>query len=127
MRGDGTSVPFPGNYELLRILVVTQARLLAFIDICFCLAVAAAICLAVLAITRWRQLREVLEHHTASIVVTEGNASTAFLEPPALRGFKSCTRSTPRARQRVRAYGPTPKFWGCQPPRKMASSPRREP
>jgi DHA2 family multidrug resistance protein len=67
-RGDGTSVPIPGNYELFRGLVVTQARLLAFIDICFCLAVAAVICLVVLAVTRWRQLHPVPEHHFASMI-----------------------------------------------------------
>ena len=67
-RGDGTSVPVPGNYELFRGLVAIQARLLAFIDICFCLAVAAVICLVVVALTRWRQLHPVSEHHTASMI-----------------------------------------------------------
>jgi len=67
-RGDGTSVPVPGNYELFRGLVAAQARLLAFIDISFCLAVAAVICLGVLVVARWRQLHPVPEHHTASMI-----------------------------------------------------------
>lgn len=58
----------PGNYELFQGLVVTQARLLAFIDICFCLAVAAAIGLIVLALARWRQLHAVEHPHLTSIV-----------------------------------------------------------
>jgi hypothetical protein len=67
-RGNGTSVSDPGNYELFQGLVVTQARLLAFIDICFCLAVAAVIGLIVLALARWRQLRAVEHPHLTSIV-----------------------------------------------------------
>jgi MFS transporter, DHA2 family, multidrug resistance protein len=67
-RANGTSVPNPGNYELFQGLVVTQARLLAFIDICFCLAVAAGIGLIVLAVARWRQLHAVEHPHLASIV-----------------------------------------------------------
>ena len=67
-RANGTSVSDPGNYELFQGLVVTQARLLAFIDICFCLAVAAVIGLIVLAIARWRQLHAVEHPHLTSIV-----------------------------------------------------------
>jgi MFS transporter, DHA2 family, multidrug resistance protein len=67
-RGNGTSVPVPGNYELFRGLVATQARLLAFIDICFCLAVAAVIGLMMVAVTRWRQLQPVPEDHSASMI-----------------------------------------------------------
>ncbi len=67
-RANGTSVPDPGNYQLFQGLVVTQARLLAFIDICFCLAVAAAIGLIVLMVVRWRQLHAVEQHsHLSSI------------------------------------------------------------
>jgi len=65
-RANSTSVSDPGNYELFQGLVVTQARLSAFIDICFCLAVAAAIGLIVLA--RWRQLHAVEHPHLTSIV-----------------------------------------------------------
>jgi MFS transporter, DHA2 family, multidrug resistance protein len=68
LRANGTSVPHPGNYELFQGLVVTQARLLAFIDICFCLAVAAGIGLIVVAVARWRQLHAVEHPHIASIV-----------------------------------------------------------
>jgi len=67
-RGDGTSVPNPGNYEIFRGLVVTQARLLAFIDICFCLAVGAAFFLIVLAVARWRQLHVVSDPRLSMIV-----------------------------------------------------------
>ena len=67
-RANGTSVPDPGNYQLFQGLVVTQARLLAFIDICFCLAVAAGLGLIVLAVARWRQLHAVEHPHLASIV-----------------------------------------------------------
>jgi MFS transporter, DHA2 family, multidrug resistance protein len=67
-RGNGTSVPNPGNYEIFQSLVVTQARLLAFIDICFCLAVAAGIGLIVVAVARWRQLHTVEHPHLTSIV-----------------------------------------------------------
>jgi MFS transporter, DHA2 family, multidrug resistance protein len=68
VRADATSVPDPGNYQLFQGLVVTQARLLAFIDICFCLAVAAAIGLVVLAVARWRQLHAVERPHLTCIV-----------------------------------------------------------
>jgi MFS transporter, DHA2 family, multidrug resistance protein len=67
-RANGTSVPNPGNYEIFQGLVVTQARLLAFIDICFCLAVAAGLGLIVVAVARWRQLHSVEHPHLASIV-----------------------------------------------------------
>jgi hypothetical protein len=67
-RGNGTSVPNPGNYEIFQSLVVTQARLLAFIDICFCLAVAAGIGLIVVVAVRWRQLHTVEHPHLTSIV-----------------------------------------------------------
>jgi len=67
-RANGTSVSDPGNYELFQGLRVAQARLLAFIDICFCLAVAAAIGLIVLAFARWRQLHAVEHPHLTSIV-----------------------------------------------------------
>jgi hypothetical protein len=66
-RANGTSVPDPGNYQLFQGLVVTQARLLAFIDICFCLAVAAAIGLIVLMLVRRRQLHAVEHTHLSSI------------------------------------------------------------
>jgi hypothetical protein len=67
-RANGTSVPNPGNYELFQGLVVTQTRLLAFIDICFCLAVAAGIGLIVVAVARWRQLHVVEHPHLASML-----------------------------------------------------------
>jgi hypothetical protein len=67
-RANGTSVSDPGNYELFQGLRVAQARLLAFIDICFCLAVAAAIGLIVLAFARWRQLHAVEHPHLTPIV-----------------------------------------------------------
>jgi hypothetical protein len=60
-RANGTSVPEPGNYELFQGLVVTQARLLAFID-------TAAIGLIVLTVARWRQLHAVEHPHLTSIV-----------------------------------------------------------
>jgi hypothetical protein len=66
-RANGTSVSDPVNYELFQGLMVAQARLLAFIDICFCLAVPAAIGLIVLAFARWRQLHAVEHPHLTSI------------------------------------------------------------
>ena len=66
-RANGTSVSDPVNYELFQGLMVAQARLLAFIDICFCLAVPAAIGLIVLVFARWRQLHAVEHPHLTSI------------------------------------------------------------
>jgi len=66
-RASGTSVPNPGNYQLFQGLIVTQARLLAFIDICFCLSVASGIGLVVLAVARWRQLHAVEHSHLTTM------------------------------------------------------------
>jgi hypothetical protein len=93
-RANGTSVPDPGNYELFQGLVVTQARLLAFIDICFCLAVAAAIGLMVLALARWRQLHAVEHPHLTSIVGPSWGWEIA-INPPAIRGWNNLSSRRP--------------------------------
>lgn len=58
-RAAGNSVPVPGDLQLFQGLVVVQARLLSFIDISFCFAIAAIVAILVLAFVRWRQLNVV--------------------------------------------------------------------